>query len=156
MAASAPFTPGATPQDVVTVTGSATRRVTITRLTLSTVQTTAGMNAWQLVKRSTANTGGTSATVPAIPLDDSYPAATAVVRSYTANPTAGTLLGALWSGRVAAPAPATALAGSDKDLLFNGGPVVLTGTTDVLAWNLNGVGLPPGLSVQASVWWSES
>ena len=156
MAASAPFTPGATPQDVFTITGSATKVVRVTRLTISTVQTTAGMNAWLLVKRSTANTGGTSVAETAIPIDDSYPAATAVVRRYTANPTAGTLIGSLWSGRIPSPAPATALAMTEKCLFDGREAVILTGTTDVLAWNFNGAALPAGLSVQASVWWTES
>jgi hypothetical protein len=154
MAASAPFTPGATPQDVFTITGS-TKRVTVNAIGVSTVQTTAGMNAWALVKRSTANTAGTSATIAGVPLEDAYPAATATVRQYTANPTAGTLIGTVWSGRVASPAPATALSGTEKLLTFNGSPVILTGTTDVLAWNLGGVALPAGLSVQAYVWWTE-
>jgi hypothetical protein len=155
-AASAPFSPGATPQDVFTITGSATRRVQVTRFGISTVQTTAGMNAWLVVKRSSANTGGTSVLVTAVPLDDSYPAATATVRSYTANPTAGTLVGTIWSGRIASPAPATALAGTIQDVSADrGGSITLTGTTDVLAWNLNGVALPPGVSVQAYVSWTE-
>jgi hypothetical protein len=154
MAASAPFTPGATPQDVFTITGS-TKRVMVTAIGLSTVQTTAGMNAWTLVKRSTANTAGTSATIPGVPLDDVYPAATATVRQYTANPTLGTFIGTVWSGRVASPAPATAQNGTEKVLTFDRGPIILTGTTDVLAWTLNGVALPAGLSVQAYVWWTE-
>lgn len=159
MAASAPFTPGATPQDVFAITGSATKTITVLRMAITTVQTTAAMNAWALVKRSTANTGGTSALVTAVQVNDIDPAATASVRQYTANPTAGTLIGSVWTGRVPAPAPATAFAGASECVVWgqNFGPaVVLTGTTDVLAWNLGGVALPAGLSVQASVWWRES
>ena len=157
-AASAAFTPGATPQDVFTITGSATRRVTVTKMSITTVQTSAGMNAWSLVKRSTANTGGTSAAVTRVPFDDAYPAATATVLQYTANPTAGTLIGNVWSGRVASPVPASAPTGDFEKTVLNGGlgqPVILTGTTDVLAWNFGGAALPSGLSVQACVWWTE-
>lgn len=156
IAASAPFTPGATPQDVFSITGSATRIVTVTKIALSTVQTTAGMNAWALVKRSTANTGGTSGTVVAVPTNDAFPAATAVVRQYTANPTLGTLIGNVWTGRVPSPAPATVLADTLMTPLNDRQSIVLTGTTDVLALNLAGVALPAGLSVQAYVYWTEN
>lgn len=156
MAASAPFTPGTTPQDVFTITGSATRTIEVWRMAIVTVQTAAGTNAWALVKRSTANTGGTSALVPGVPTNDTFPAATATVRQYTANPTAGNLVGAAWTGRVAAPVPSSALAGPfDRVVDLVPRSVTLTGTADVLAWNFGGVALPAGLSVQASVWWTE-
>lgn len=160
VAASAPFTPGATPQDVFTITGSATRLVQVLKFAITTVQTTAGMNAWAVVKRSSANTGGTSAPVTRVPLDDAYPAATATVLQYTANSTGGgTLIGNVWTGRVASPAIATASGGDFEKSILNGGmmqPVRLTGITDVLAWNFGGVALPSGLSVQACVWWTEN
>lgn len=156
VAASAPFTPGATPQDVFTITGSATRTVRVVRMGLSCLQTTAGMNSWQVVKRSTANTSGTSTGVARVPLDDAYPAATATVLQYTANPTAGTLIGAVWSGRVAAAAPATAVGNTEKVIeMAMGTLATLTGTTDVLAWNFNGVALPTGLSLTPWVMWTE-
>lgn len=157
-AASVPFTPGATPQDVFAITGSATTIVQVLCIGLTTVQTTAGMNAWSLLKRSTANTGGTSALVAGVPTNDAYPAPTATVRQYTANPTAGTVVGSLWTGRVSAPVPGSTVSnGIERVLSFNqGGSVTLTGIADVLAWNFGGVALPAGLSVQAWVWWNET
>lgn len=155
-AAAAAFTPGANAQDVFTITGSATRIVQVQRIMLSTTQTTAGTNAWFLVKRSTANSGGTSAGVTAVPLNDAYPAATATVLRYTANPTAGTLIGGVWSDFVAAPAPASPLANAQKVIdSFLGGPVTLSGTTDVLALNFGAAAIPSGLSVLATVLWTE-
>ena len=107
MAASAPFVIGTAPTDIFTITGSATKLATLMRMSISTVQTSAGMNAFSLLKRSTANTGGTADLIAAVPTEKSYPAATAVVRQYRANPaTLGTNVGALWSGRVPSPAPA--------------------------------------------------
>lgn len=156
-AATLPFTPGATPQDVFTITGSATRTVRVTGMGLCSIQTTAGINAWQVVKRSAANTGGTSAAVTRVPVDDSYPAATATVLSYTANPTAGTLIGPVWTGRMLSPAPASVVPLFSRELDFiRQTPIVLSGVTDVLAWNFNGAVLPSGLSVQAWVSWDES
>lgn len=156
-AASAPFTPGATPQDVFTITGSATRSVRVTGSGIYTVQTTAGINAWLLNRRSTANSGGTSAPVTAVADDPSYPAATATVRQYTANPTtAGTLVGSPWSGRIVSPAPASVASVIGKELdSLSRKPITLTGIGDVLAWNFNGAALPAALSVQAWVSWDE-
>lgn len=160
MAASAPFTPGAAPTDVFSITGSATKTIQVICMGLTAVQTTAGMGAWSMVKRSTANSGGTSALVPGVPTDDAHPAATATVRQYTANPTLGSLIGSVWSGRIAAPAPASAPAGDfERRVLFVESrmrTVTLSGISDVLAWNFGGVALPAGLSLQATVWWEES
>jgi hypothetical protein len=155
-AASAPFTPGATPQDVFTITGSATRAVTVTGLWIATVQTTAGNNAWLAVKRSTANSGGTSATVTAVPTDSTHQAATASVRQYTANPTAGTLIGNIWSSRVPSPTPTTALSQPWACVLVDRRAVTLNGAAEILAMNFGGAALPTGLSVQAMVAWTES
>lgn len=156
VAASAPFTPGATPQDVFGITGSANRLVTVTGIWIATVQTTAGNNAWLAVKRSTLNTGGTSAPVSAVPADSSHPAATALVRQYTANPSAGTLVGSIWSGRVPSPTPGTALSQPFAAVLSDRQRIVLNGAAEMLALNFNGQALPTGLSVQAIVAWQET
>lgn len=160
MAASLPFTPGTVLQDVFTITGSATKTITIIRAGLSTLQTTGGINTWYLLRRSTANSAGTSVAVAAIPTTDTFAAASATVLQYTVNPTAGTLLGRLWTGRVGSPAPGTVGIGdSEKILLLSDRtglqPVTLTGVNDVLAWNFNGATLPAGLSVTAHFWWTE-
>jgi hypothetical protein len=158
-AVSSPFTPGITPTDVFAIVGSATKTIDVVRMAITTVQTTAGMNAWSIVKRSTASTGGTSAVVTAVPVNDSMPAASAVVRQATANPTLGTLIGSVWSGRVPSPVASSAVLGlieQGVDFASRGmAPVTLTGTTDALAWNFGGAALPAGLTVVASVWWNE-
>ena len=157
-AASLPFTPGATPQDIVTITGSASKTITITQLGWSTGQTTAGINTWYVVKRSSANTGGTSTSVTAVPMSDAAPAASATVLQYTANPTLGTLIGRLWTGRLVSPTVSISAAGSLEQLLSfdrSVGPI-LTGVTDVIGLSLNGVALPAGLSVTAHIKWIES
>jgi len=60
---------------------------------------------------------------------------------------------------VASPAPASAPGGDLERRVSGDGMgrfVTLTGTTDVVAWSLGGIALPAGLSVQASVWWTEA
>ena len=159
-AVSTAFTPGATPQDIFTITGSATKVIRVLRMGISTTQTTAGINNFFLAKRSSANTAGTSA-APAITVNDSLnTAATATVLQYTANPTAGTLVGYISGFQLNSPAPATAgiggLQGIDYSLIDTfGQPITLRGITEVLAWNFKGAALPGGLSVIAYCQWTE-
>jgi hypothetical protein len=151
--------PATTPTDVFTITGSASKVLRVTYLEVFGIQTTAGHPVIQLVKRSTANTGGTSAAVTAVPYDSSDAAATGTVLSYTANPTAlGTSVGVVRAGRIFVPTSATA---SDQHGVRwdfgtrdNGKAVVLRGTTQVLAVNLNSVTLTGG-SLSINVEWTE-
>jgi len=152
------LTPPATPTDMATITGSATRTIKVTRVVFSSTQTTAGINTFFLVKRSTANSGGTSASVTAVPLDSTNPAATATVLSYTANPAAlGTAVGNVRASKLITPAPASLQNPEwiwEFDLL-NTQPVTLRGTTQVLALNFNGAALPAGLNVNVAFHWTE-
>ena len=156
-AASDAFTPGATPQDIFTITGSATKVIEVLRMAISSIQTTAGTNSWFIAKRSTANSGGTSASVTAVPHDSNDAAATATVLQYTANPTAGSLVGNIWSGKQHSPSATTIglpVMLVDFTLLY-GKPIILTGITDVLGWNFAGAALPTGLSCHCVVTWIE-
>lgn len=158
-AVSSPFTPGATPTDIFSITGSANRVVNILKMGIITIQTTAGLNLWNLIKRSTANSGGTSAAVTKVPANKTFPAGTATVLQYTANPaTLGTLIGNVWSGRILAPTLTSIVTNPEKcvDLTGNIQPITLSGINDVLAWNFGGAALPAGLSVIAYVNWTEN
>jgi hypothetical protein len=131
-------------------------------MSISTIQTTAGTNAWFIAKRSTANSGGTSAAPDIVPLTSSNGAATAVAAQYTANPTAGTLVGYAWGSWINSPAPATAGIGGSQVtnaiVLENelGQPVHLADETEVIGFNFKGAALPAGLSVIAHIEWVES
>lgn len=132
----------ATATDIFTITGSATKTVRVTRIVISGVQTTAGIGSILLIKRSTANSAGTSAAMTAIPHDSNNAAATATALSYTVNPTTGTAVGTLRSEKYLVAAPAST---SDQTSLvwdFGNRPgqaIVLRGIAQVLAVNLNGV-----------------
>jgi hypothetical protein len=155
-AAATAVTPAATATDLFTITGSATKSVRIFRVRIDGTQTTTGTVNILLVKRSTANSGGTSSTLSSIPHDASSSAATAVVRSYTANPTLGTAVGTIRSDKVLVPA-VTAL-GDELSYVFGESvgtqPIVLRGTGEVLAINLNATTVTGG-SFNASVEWVE-
>lgn len=88
--------PASAATDVFTIIGSGTKIVRIRALTVYGSQTTGSVVPISLVKRSTANTGGTSTTGTAVPFSSGDAAATAVVSAYTANPSSlGTSLGNL-------------------------------------------------------------
>jgi hypothetical protein len=152
------LSPPATPTDMVTVTGSATKTIRVLRIILSAIQTTGASQEFLIIKRSTANTGGTSTTATNVPFATSFAAATATVRAYTANPTTGTAVGTINVTKFFVPAGGTA---QRNDYVFdfsNNGlypGIVLSGTSEVLALNFNGAALPGGLNVDCTIEWSE-
>src|SRR5207245_3298811 len=87
--------PASSATDIFTIIGSSTRKILIIKVYVGCTQTTAGAIDVQFVKRSTADTAGTSTTPTMWAHDSGDPAATTTVRAYTANPTLGTLVGAV-------------------------------------------------------------
>lgn len=157
---SAAFSPPATPTDVFVLGGVANMILRVWRLYLCTVQTTAGVNSWFLIKRSAANTGGTPVAATKVPHDSSDPASSAVCQAYTANPTINGTVGNIWAGKINSPAPATAGIGGLVGVQFDframfGKPIMLRGANEQLAVNFGGAALPPGLSVHVSADWTE-
>lgn len=132
--------PPASATDVITITGSASKTIRITKIRFD-VSTTAGSglsyNA-SLLKRSTANSGGTSTTATNVPHDSADAAGTATVRGYTANPTTGTLVGIVRTCRTQAVTQ-----GADRtpvEWTFGESPakaLYLRGTSEVLSLNFN-------------------
>jgi hypothetical protein len=149
--------------DLFTITGSATKTIRVTKIGLvGTTITTPITVEIQLIKRSTANTAGTSsAPTNRIAYDSTNPSVTATVLGYTANPTLGTVAGILSAEKVVftIPSTATMLQGADrwwKD--FGTRPaqaIVLRGTSEVLAINLVGTTLGTACSCDVYVEWTE-
>jgi hypothetical protein len=123
--------------DIFTLTGSASKTIKVKNIAISGTRTSATATDILLVKRSTANTGGTSTTPAPVPLDSSSTAATAVVRAYTTNPTLGTAVGTVKAVKLFMPTTS----GSPVLLDWRSGdfaqPVTLRGTAEVLSVNLN-------------------
>lgn len=142
--------------DIFTITGSGSKTVRVLKIGVSGVATAVGTQTVALIKRSTADTSGTSAAVTAVPHDSSNGAATATVLSYTANPTVGTVIGTLRAAAIPFGA-AAAVGGGEKEWMFaddNDQAVVLRGTAQVLALNLNATILT-GAVVTAWIEWTE-
>jgi hypothetical protein len=138
LAVSNNFLPATNPTDIFTITGSATKIIKIRRIFFAGVKSASAIVDVLLVKRSTANTGGTSTAIPIVPNDSTNSAATAVVRNYTANPTLGTTLGFVDNKKYFINGGISDI--SNQLFEFNGTlkqPIVLRGIGEVLAVNLN-------------------
>jgi hypothetical protein len=146
----------ATPTDIFTITGSNSKTIRVTKIEIDATRTTAGSVDALLIKRSTANTGGTSAAATAVPHDSNNAAASATVLSYTANPTLGTAVGTLRTTKMFIATTTTAGAEHVEWDFGNrpGQAIVLRGTSQVLAINLNSVAVA-GSSFDIYVEWTE-
>ena len=142
-----------TATDIFTITGNATTTVFVTKVTVGGTQTTGGMALVKLIKRSTANSAGTSTAGVNVPHDSSDAAASATTLVYTANPTTGSVVGTIRSQSVAFSAAAgTTNNVQTFELGDKGRPVTLRGTAQVLAVNLNGVTVTGG-SLNIDIEW---
>ncbi len=142
--------------DIFTITGSASKTIRVTKVEVSAFSGGNSNNTVVLLKRSTANTGGTSAAQTAVPHDSASAAATATVLAYTVNPTTGTLVGNLVTRRMSTPA--TNSASQSSETLFAAGrpaqAIVLRGVNEVLAVNLNGTTIA-GDGFNIAIEWTE-
>lgn len=146
-----------TPTDIFTITGSSTKTIRITFVEITGTETNATVRDVVLLKRSTANSGGTSTTQTAVASDSNNAAATATVRAYTVNPTLGTLVGNIRARK------------ADIDITSKSGPIelvswvfgerpsqaiVLRGTSEVVSVNLNSI-TSAGNSFDVGIEWTE-
>lgn len=146
-----------TPTDIFRISGSATKTVYIKSISVNGVKTTSGTLLVNLIKRSTANSDGTTVAITEHPLDSGSAAATAVAVGITANMTVGTgvIIGSqrvAWLSNTAAATPKAA-----KWEWGDWGPnsfVVLRGVAQGLAINLDGV-TQTGGSANVEVEWME-
>lgn len=159
------FTPAATPNDLVTIFGSATKTVRIISLKIGANNTAAGSQQYNISKRSAVTTGGVAVPAVAIPLDSANSAATATVNHYTTDPTPGTALGNINILRVASPViiPAT-YAGIVENTLHEclpldgsgvAQPVTLRGVSEGIAVNFGDAALVAGQIHSYAVVWIE-
>lgn len=151
--------------------GSATSTVRVTQVTIAGRQTTAAHADFQILKTSTAATGGTitalapfsSAAIVGIPSDSGFAAGTAKVTAWSANPTVGTSLGAVWSGQLFLGNLTTTQSNSGAVVTFGNRPgsaLVLRGTAqcmaiDSTATNTGTVGPGSGNLMDISTEWTE-
>lgn len=137
--ASATVASASSATDIAVLPGNASNTVLVYGVRVSCQETTAGQVAIYIIKRSTADTAGTSSSMTAVKQDSNYAAASSAPLTYTANPTAGTAVGNLDVQYIGCNASATAgpndVYVSPSDWKMK--PIILHGTSDQLAVNLN-------------------
>lgn len=166
-AAKVGLVPASSATDIFTITGSGTKTVRVTRIEIVATTTSATPAALDilLLKRSTANSGGTSSGSPTPVAHDSLNQGnhSASVLSYTANPATGTLVGTAIRNQKLMQTLATYTA-TDFPVVdrvtwnFGDRPsqaIVLRGTSEVLAINLNGVSATATASFDIAIEWTE-
>jgi|GEM_PF-2023070 hypothetical protein len=152
------FLLAANPTDVFVLQGSASKTVRIRRIVLSGfAAVTPGQFLWSFLKRSSANTGGTTSARAALPCDPNDAAASALATAYTANPSAlGTLVGTAGMRRMF-----FALLTRQNDRLvfeprLDGKAYVLRGSSQFFCVNGAGAALPdPNTTLDIEIEWDE-
>lgn len=95
--------PATTPTDVLTISGNSSTTIRLSKITISgrnLLPTTATVS---LIARSSADTGGTYTNPSIVPHDPNAMAASAIVSTYTANPTLGNSIGILRTSNLEFP-----------------------------------------------------
>jgi hypothetical protein len=151
------FAPPTTPTDIFTISGSDSKIVYVNRIVITGTQNYGAFRDILFIKRSTKNTGGAFTILKSIPYDSISPNATAEVRAYTANPILGTAIGTIFAAKVFIPSNNALASQNDKYINFginNGKPIILRGTSELLAVNLNSI-TSPGNLISISIEWTE-
>lgn len=139
-ATEAVFAPATLATDVCNLTGSATKNVRVRRILFNGLATAVISDPVAIIKRSTANSGGTPLVPTPASYDSASAAATAVFTAYTANPTLGTQAGILADPYVTFGNLTTSGPPSGSTLFeFGrlGSPIVLRGVAESVSVNLN-------------------
>jgi hypothetical protein len=135
--------------DLFTLAGNASNTVLLHQIRITCTQTTAGQVTLSILKRSVADTSGTSSTINDVPLDANYSASTSNMLSWSAAPTRGALISSLDIASIGCMASATA---SPNDIYVSPSswlthPVVLRGTAQNVAVSLAAAGDGSGTTV---------
>ncbi len=143
--------------DIVTITGVANRAITINRIIVSGIASAASAVPISVVKRSTADTGASTAMV-SVSMDSRDPAGSqAAVVAYTVNPTLGTAIGTIAVARIILSSASASVGINptifDFERMYKKLPV-LVAANEVLALNYGG-STAAGNSLDISVEWTE-
>jgi hypothetical protein len=150
------FTPVATPTDFWQIIGSATKTVRVLRISISGIATAAISVDIQLIKRTTASTGGTPTAVTLAQHDSNDAAPTAVVNSFAANPSPlGTSGGVVRAAKLNLGATGAAGVITWDFTTRNDKGLVLRGVAQSLNLNFNSQAVPSGMLCAIDVEFSE-
>lgn len=137
--------------------GSGTKTVRLRKIVIQPSATAAALQLIAVEKQSADDSGGTSTNPTKVPYDSANAAATAVVRSYSANPTVGTQVGSIGGGRYFCNAAASPISPATYEINYGGineQSVVLRGTSEAVALWCAG-SIASGLIVNFTFVWTE-
>ena len=149
------FTPVATATDFLTIVGSASTTVRVTRIAISGFATSAITEEIFLIVRTTADSAGTKTSPTIAQHDQNDAAATAVVNLYSGNPTLGSSGGILRQAKLNCGATGAAGTIVWDFTTRNSKGIVLRGIAQNLCLNYNGAAVPSGMSLAIDVEFSE-
>lgn len=154
----------ATPTDLFCIAGAAGKVITVTNFGIKQSQTTAAVQTYIFIRRSTLDTSGASTNPTGTAMDAGDSAHSATLTLYTAAPTLGAAVGNVGY----AAAAATVLTGTPQNYDLNfvaglpvpsavtyGRPVTLRSATDQLCANFAGAALPGGYTAWPYAEWTE-
>lgn len=149
----------ASPTDIFSIVGSSSKTIRITRIGISGTATTATSIDVALIKRSTADTGGTPTSQTAVSYDRLDGAASATVVSYGSAPTLGTTVGEVRDAQLTLPPAAStspALTYLNWDFgTRSGKEITLRGAADMLSFNITSGATPAGMRLSIDIEWTE-
>jgi hypothetical protein len=160
MAAISGLVPASSATDIFTISGKAGRAIKINQIQISGIATSAAAIPIAIIKRSTSNSGGTSATLAAVNLDSINSSATpaASVLTYTANPASlGTSLGNIATARMILSTAAASVGTTPIVLSFERmymRPPTLRDSTESICINYGG-STAAGNSLDICISWTE-
>lgn len=144
--------------DIFQITGSATKIIKINRVEISADATAVGAVDFYIIKRTTANTGGTAAPVTAISYDSTDIPYTATVQTYSVNPTLGAGVIIRAEGYALPAAGTTGYPFSPIVYDFgvrNTKCPTLRGIAESLVFNWGGQAVNAGLDIWLNIEWTE-
>jgi len=143
--------------DIVTIAGNSTKVIKVLSIYVDGNSDEERNLNISIIKRSTANTSGTSTALIKVPHDSSLSASAATVLAYTASPTLGTAIGVVHSERILLPKFDTLKSGQKLSLKYESVtsmPIVLKSSSELLCVSLNGAVLTtPAINV--TIKWTE-
>lgn len=147
--------PAASATDFLTIGGAA--GIQVHWVKCNGVTTAAASALLQVIKRSAADTTGTSTTATNVRLNANQPAAVAVVKGYTVNPGAlGAAIGTVDAGLLSTNTLASsAFNNVGLTFDFSNQNMFLEVATTYLAVNANATSLSAGASLNCTVEWNE-
>jgi hypothetical protein len=150
-AASKSFAASSTTDNAV-LPGNATNMVLVTRVLVSCTQTTAGNVTVNMIKRSAADTSGTSAAMTVVPDDSTFSGISAPLSYTGTGPSVGAAVGNVDTYQLGCMATTTA---SPNDIyIFDRRlkPIVLRGTAQQLAVNMGNAAITGGTLTVTFEW----